>query len=154
MKSPSPKGGKRAPSNEHFGLCDISALLDSKATERGGRRHGREGCGGQGQNSGREQSARLKSARLSPLDESLKAESFGAKTRSFLQNADISTHFFRSHAPLIRGWMFTPLIRGVECPKPLVLQCFLPRPFKIRECKCTPLIKGVWVVRVCASSWF
>ena len=38
--------------------------------------------------------------------------------------------------PLRRApeWRFTPLIKGVDCPDPIVLECFLPP---------TPLIKGV-----------
>ena len=35
----------------------------------------------------------------------------------------------------LRGWRFTPLIKGADCPKPLVLKCFFHPP--------TPLIKGV-----------
>ena len=26
-----------------------------------------------------------------------------------------------THAPLIKGWRFTPLVKGMDCPKPLVL---------------------------------
>ena len=74
---------KRALSNVHFVLRGISALLDPswgswlptsihlvRKQQRGGgeRRHRREAWGSLGQNSGREQSAPLKSARLSTLD--------------------------------------------------------------------------------------
>ena len=36
----------------------------------------------------------------------------------------------------------------MDCPKPLVLQCFLTATPLIKGVKVTPLIKGVWVVRV------
>ena len=45
--------------------------------------------------------------------------------------------------------MFTPLISGVDCPKPLVLQCFFDPTPLIKGVKCHPVNQGggVWVVR-------
>ena len=37
---------------------------------------------------------------------------------------------------------------GVDCPKPLVLQCFLTATPLTKGVNVAPLIKGVWVVRV------
>ena len=46
-----------------------------------------------------------------------------------IRNARLATHTLTTHTPLIKEWRFTPWIKGVDCPKPLVLKCFVtPTP--------------------------
>ena len=52
-----------------------------------------------------------------------------------------------THTPLIKEVEVHSLMKGVECLKPLVLQCFFSRTSLIKGVHLHPLIKGEWVVR-------